>query len=1846
MRFPSSLKFHPLRAACAWKAVAILPLATAFLSAETSYTVEAPSITRNFILAGDSQSPARDGVATSVSAEIETDDSEEGDYRFRFELQRQRNDGSWTTVMLQGDAEFFDTSPTPVDIDTDPNTPQPSSQTLSASPSVNPASPLDPYTDYRIRVNLQRERFLPDFFIFVWGNVGAERFSDPGKLYQFTNTTSIDDALNVISTVETTRLSNPFFLEAADDPAKRGFELEVDTKLRRWDNYNGPNTPASVPLEFNVTLIEQSTGNPVPLEQSTFSRTRSIDAYFNQLVPFTQVPRIQSYTETLTITPNGQLDPVNKSYAVEVTVAHEENPVTGTELTGNTKRLENARLYDFNGELHFGGRVTQLENFTRDPQPTPIVQANHVALTLDGVDGHLGGRTGYTYDAPSTVDVRLLADGTATVESVGAALPVTPPTTPDTGTASGVNFHREAIELGVSGLASDLRVFLPQGMGYVPVGGSNRRLSGTLEFSSVALNGQLTPQSANLVFRPGSPVRVLEETKPAYISADTISWDTESGAFTAGHASNNAGYVRETETAYLKGAPIIPDQRLKADNSGYYTAIAGVEGADSQIATDADGGAAMDVAYTFNSGLFRTHFPFGVDIDHDGGGLSVSQDSVVSGSISLNAALTLRYDQTCAETDCNSGEQKGSLTVAPDALVFTADGGLVGAGPLQGTPDDKRLSWGYIASMSEPGSPVFAQQIGSFAEGTFHATGHFIRGLGGGSATFNPGAEADAAARNAPADTLLAAVKGSSVSAARSIARPGSPEDRNGQFAYAGLNLETPGDGSVTGVATIANQTVAYKLRGCNKFYVRQVGVTGTVEAVPGTFPGELTLYGYEFDFDYYGLGYLDSRTSPRRSFTKGSVATPEPTNSNFAFEGMSFTCLGGLDEARLPEGGLATVFDYWNADIDVATLGFTTSDGCNPKSSAYLTLGATAYSTLIDQPLNGVVGIKPDGHLITRDFSVGEGLETVITSRFRLPNRVRLDGPENEQYDLTVISEAYLNNQDLTSEQAQGEGRMHFAAKVDVPFFEDLKAHLRTTASKTTNPSAVVDLMGGWTEGGQTFFSTAFFDTANRGFPQGVDEALYRNAAGASGDPSPYLINAEQEWLEVVELSYPLEWSSSLRTFSAFEPEQGEDLLIIEVDHQLEYLSAERAELSFGAQYEGLPSINLTNFVFNKIDEETGALQAATDALRGEVVDALDTGLQRIDSVLQDKTDALLDGLMDNAVDSVVDAFYAELQTVANPPTPVGNWETEVDNAAQKFFVRNLNNTSNDLRDAIRTLADAGNTANGVIQTIDTALRDLQLALRSVHDRIYLKNGTVRLSEPSGDFDELNGLLFEENGEFQIVDTLIARLIDEVGGQVGDRLESMLNDSLSGPAGKLQDLINEQLERVRPTLERVRTVLSELDKRVGTIRDEIENGTAFVQEFTDILNAADTQIETVTADLRDDIGEFIVADIPTAQQFDAYTAEELKRRIKTEIKDRIREMELIREIQQVVRQKLYDIDLAIKEGIDSAFAQVNVAVKNLISQYLANFDASINGVIGDINSVVGSGQFDGFAHINGDALKLLRVDATIQFKVPKDMEFEGYFQIKQLASDGSGSCSYSATGTPAKEITIGTPGVPVEWLSPGMEIGVEGKVTYSDRPLGLGGKIEMVGGSFNFEAFEITDLGAAMSFGKTENYLAAKVGLKFQSYDIYGGVFFGQTCSITPVELVNEEAATVLGPPDPTFTGAYVYGEAHIPVSETILGIPATCMFRITAGVGAGAFYFVEGQTFGGQILLAVSGEALCLVGVNGEVSLIGAKVGDDLRFRGRGTIGGRVGACPVCVKFSKTIILQYINDRWKFQL
>jgi hypothetical protein len=194
-------------------------------------------------------------------------------------------------------------------------------------------------------------------------------------------------------------------------------------------------------------------------------------------------------------------------------------------------------------------------------------------------------------------------------------------------------------------------------------------------------------------------------------------------------------------------------------------------------------------------------------------------------------------------------------------------------------------------------------------------------------------------------------------------------------------------------------------------------------------------------------------------------------------------------------------------------------------------------------------------------------------------------------------------------------------------------------------------------------------------------------------------------------------------------------------------------------------------------------------------------------------------------------------------------------------------------------------------------------------------------------------------------------------------------------------------------------------------------------------------------------------------------------------------------------------------------------------------------------------------------------------------------------------------------------------------------------EPTGLGGAFELTKGEISFETFKITDLGASVMFGLTENYLAAQTSMEFGEYAMSGGVFFGRACDRAPLEMIDPRVSSVLTMS--SFTGVDCYGEATFPIYGT-----GTCFFNISGKAGAGVFYFEEGPTYGGRLTMGIYGEALCAVEVGGEVSLVGLKSGSTYAFAGSGRIYGRAGPCPICVEADFRPSFNYTDaNGWKVE-
>jgi ABC-type transporter Mla subunit MlaD len=693
--------------------------------------------------------------------------------------------------------------------------------------------------------------------------------------------------------------------------------------------------------------------------------------------------------------------------------------------------------------------------------------------------------------------------------------------------------------------------------------------------------------------------------------------------------------------------------------------------------------------------------------------------------------------------------------------------------------------------------------------------------------------------------------------------------------------------------------------------------------------------------------------------------------------------------------------------------------------------------------------------------------------------------------------------------------------------------------------------------------------------------------------------------------------------------------------------MSPEHLDVSFGAKYEGLPRINLAGAAFEAADEQLGAAKAIADAAGDQVTAALNEGVDELDALIADALEDLIDQLLQDLGVDVFDPLYQEMMDTYADARASGKsfnqWLGALDTTFDEYFDGTVGNYSKSLRGKLDKLAAAGDEAMSMINRARGAV----------------DKGISAIDAITREIDGHDGLLKEDsNGQRHIVQLLVHELIKQLAG---DEIASALSGVVDDATSDFNQKLNELLEDMDPTFDQLVDVLEQLRGYLVQVRTALNGAGEIVHSFQDIVNQASTELDAIVTQVRTEAHDFINELATSAQMvvtesldaygsiFDDFSQDTFRGFLTAQIRDMLLQSSVYQQFQYVLRQWVSDLDMAMHNAIDSVFAEVQNLVKEVIDEALGPIDDAINETLGDIDKYLGAGSVQGSANFNGDSLKRLRLDGEFQFKIPDDMELHAYLEILCYESgDDFAASGCLEPGEKAVEVKLGATDVGVDWLSPDMRADMEVKFSMMTspkvEPRGVGGSFEMTGGSLNFEAFKITEFGAAVGVGTDECYIAAEARMVFSKYELAGGIFFGRTCTLDPLLLIDKDVAELLG--TPPFTGAYVYGEVWLPISEMVLGIPASCMFNISAGVGAGAFYFVEGPTWGGQMLLGVSGEALCVVSIKGTVKMIGVMAGDSLRFSGRGTLTGKAGACPFCIKFSKSAKMSYQDGDWSVDL
>ncbi|MCC5839263.1 MAG: hypothetical protein JJT96_03985 [Opitutales bacterium] len=1001
-----------------------------------------------------------------------------------------------------------------------------------------------------------------------------------------------------------------------------------------------------------------------------------------------------------------------------------------------------------------------------------------------------------------------------------------------------------------------------------------------------------------------------------------------------------------------------------------------------------------------------------------------------------------------------------------------------------------------------------------------------------------------------------------------------------GSADYPGFNYRVAAESSgIVARSVLGGETSpVYALGPRSKYYTRFGGVSGTHEPTTLPFPDPVLICGYLFEFENFALSFLGSRVHDSR--TSGSLYIPDPAvpanGFTVEFDPLFFSCLGGLTTADLANGPFDHTPSYWNADLSALAASFTPKVGaeCDP-GEAFFTLGVRAYASNIATAFHGNLLFYPDGDLVPgADPSSPPGRD----SRLSPASIVRFDGPGGEVYNFTPLHAAYLNRHADAPAGFNGtaQGFINLVGLLDVAFFRDLEVHIHTGARRenTTDP---IHIAGGWSESGSDFFTTDNFDLGNRGFPPAADPAAYR-----AGNTPAWRVHARQEWLDVVNFDYDLLWDTTARAFRSRSP-RSSDLLVVSARHRLKHLSAATAEIDFGAALDiEVPEISLAGLtpatpVFDAVN---GVADLLTDAL-------LD-GLNASERLLNDLADDFFKDVFAATLDPITDTLAAALSELGEE----ANLQQAIDDLLGPAFTALRNQ-----------FLFASNIAGTVTNTIDAELALMEAGLQAAAD-LFANAGTS--SDP----------------QYTLASTILGAVLEALDAPMYANLLA----SIGGPA--LDAAINQALRDRTATIEQVRSNLHQVRAVVAAVRSAGHLGNEMRDAFTGAAAFLD--------DAQDRIRDALDPDT-----FAEWAATEINVLIRTAVRDTFNASPLIGDFHRILRSYVYELDAAMRSGLDSAFAQINIAIIGLVDAFLP-LDGPLAGFLGDLAGSAASGRIDGYARIQGDALRTLRLDADFEFSLPDPFAFNGYLEINQLNSSGSSTCAFGAPGDLVTEVKLGAENVKVGWLGKELRFNIDTKFTFNPaaatRLVGMAGQMEMTGGTVDFEAFQIDDLGAATAFGATENYLAAKVGILFNGDRIFGGVFFGRTCSLDPLQMVDPDVARVLPAPNPTFTGVYAYGQAFIPI------VNVGCLFRVSAVAGIGVFAFAEDATVGGKMLLGADARAICAVNVGGEIVLVGTKAGNDMNFLGSGRIYGSAGAKPLKVEFDKKVTLTYKNRKWDY--
>jgi hypothetical protein len=1447
-------------------------------------------------------------------------------------------------------------------------------------------------------------------------------------------------------------------------------------------------------------------------------------------------------------------------------------------LAGNTLQSPTSQLLAFDGNLLFGSIATFFTSIANAPTPG--------ALGGGGVNTQLAvNNNSGTLTANPAYHYGTGATLNVILLSNGDAL-ATPGTTvsltgSDIGCIQNICFTRSSVTLSNNAINGFLAMHLPVGFS-VGISPTNRITIPALEYPNTPLDGNLNPLS-NTFVTPGTLYGV-DEQLPFWIAAPSLKWVVSSGQIVLN--PTGGAFVRQVEDDLLTSSQALlvnTNDANRISNDGYFRNAS--PGANPVIVTaDSNGVAQITAQLALYPPELRPHFPYsgsapGNQVPTAANGLL----GFLNGIVTSNSFLPLSGPAPVSYArDCEDTNCSASLA-GPKVLHFTPT-----ASQLSFTPDggllgfgavpSQHLSWGYV------GSGNYAQEAYPVQSGAYHMPGTFLRG---GQTALNPPMQ--------PAVLLFTGFGDASNPAY--YERPGDSNYPVGAANYAGLNFRAPANGS----SYLAQQAIGpYPLTSDSKYYARYGGVSGRHQAQ--TFPSNPMLYGYNFTLTTYRLSFLDSENWESR--TDGAISFPnQPAGFIQEFERMKFSCRGDLLSAQVPASSGVKHLNYWDVNFTPQSIEFhpSNNDVCG-TGNRWLVLGVQTTLPFIPQALQASLGFWPNGNLVT----VADGVAGT-DSRFQVPAQLSLQGPDSSFFPLATANEGYFNN--WATAGAPPNGFYNIAGTLRVPFFQDIKVHLHVMPTGTN--TANISIMGGWpTSGSQSqdlgwsingsnYFNTAKFDPASDGFPagQGVSIANYENSPSTQYHP-----RAQADWIEVAYFDYPLAWNPVLCEFAGFQDAQVV-LPVINVNSRLLELSPGVVNLNFAQdvslQLPGLQSLDLLSDLQGELN---GPLQSVSNAVHSALNQAFDTiGLNELQQTLSENAQGFFQPVLAPALTPVVNQLYNAFSSYpqTNPAAFLSNVVFQINNSG--------------LTGALNGLNGAANQANTVVGQLNNTLNDLQ---RDV--------GLL-----------INILAKDPSGNRHAVSAILQQLVADQGPALGfvAGLSGSAADGLAADLGPTLDSVQSQLQDLNNTFGQVQASLNAASGDFSQALGEAVNDAAGAQQF---VGTAATSLSNYLAGVLTPTGDYFSADPNAAKQA-----------ILQQLQAAFLSSALPANYQQTLRQFLFDKNALMDELMDALFGQINNAIRDGLSDLITDAqDNTLQAVKGLAQGSFLAAQIRGSPTFDGDSLRKIHLDANIQVNVPDPMNFTAYMEILELDSQ-SVPVDCIPAGAPAAEVTLGAQNVKLDWgsLNPTgtpLTLSIEAKWTLqSGNVIGVGGSFD-IKGKVGFEGCSVNEIGAAMAFGATENYFAAKaagtITILGIPVDVQAGVFVGKACSLDPLKLVDPQAGDVLGGNAQEFAGIYVEFGAGLSLSEILFG-ESDCFIDIEV-TEVNAVYYDGGpstQKIGMRQQVSADLSLLCLLSGSATFTMFGnlthSASGYELDIGGSAQICGSIGPCPFCISGCKGI-------------